>query len=73
MMREIKDFIELHVIKMIFEDKHIDQVQHIRMAEKFPARGSHYNDKEDFQVIQDILKRFKLINPALLYSTIKKC
>lgn len=43
------------------------------MARKFPRRGSRYDDKEDEDQIQKILKRFRLINPAVLHRTIKKC
>jgi len=35
--------------------------------------GSRFDDFEDLPEIRNVLKRFRLINPALLYSTIKKC
>ena len=37
------------------------------------SKGSKYDDPEDHIIIRRILKRFRLINPALLYSTIRKC
>ena len=78
-MKELQVFIDFHLLQDQIEQvkrKHrengidLDKLTQQRLHNKL---GSSYDDPEDALSIKRVLKRFKLINPALLNQTIKKC
>ena len=71
-MREIQQFIDYEVLVMHMDPKRKHLADAISEQSFDRERGSHYDDDEDIRAIKRILKRFKLINPQLIYGTIKK-
>ena len=67
LMHEINLFIDFYILKSQIEGSNQKEISKIENLRKFPQRGSHYDDEPDSLAIQRILKRFRLINPALLY------
>lgn len=72
LLGEIQSFIELYMLRLQVEGdkKHADLIE---FGEKFKLKGSSFDDPRDTQEIQQILKRLRLLNPALLAQTIKNC
>ena len=72
LMGELKSFIDFH--SLIHRDGHNQQDEEaVALSKQFPFRGSRFDDREDSKEVVNILKRFKMINPSLLLTTIKKC
>jgi len=72
LLGEIQSFIELYILRLHVEGQK-SVADSIEYGDKFKTNGSSFHDKKDSQDIQQILKRLRLINPALLDQTIKTC
>mmetsp|Transcript_8109 Transcript_8109/g.11261 ORF Transcript_8109/g.11261 Transcript_8109/m.11261 type:complete len:92 (-) Transcript_8109:84-359(-) len=73
LLHEITTFIELHRIQLL-ADGNLKEAERILETKNMSlSRGSRFDDKPDTPAISQMLKRFRLINPAQLLATIRNC
>lgn len=72
LMKELQNFIDFCVLKSQVAGKR-KEAELVQQRRKFAMRGSHFDDDEDPEQIRQVLKRFRMIQHAHIYSTIKKC
>ena len=72
-LQEIVSYIELHRLQLLAEGKKPELNKLSLQQETAKERQVRYDDPPNSLAIERILKRFAMINPAMLQQTIKSC